>query len=747
MYQDGLRMISPEHLSNIPDPLKQLPQWVVWRRESITDEATGETETIKMPRRTHGGGKAKTNDPDTWSTYEQTADTYISTKRYAGIGFIITENDPFTGIDLDKCVDPSGEIQPWAKDIIKRFDSYTEFSPSGTGVHIIIQASKPGPRCRIFTHPQIEVYDKVRFLAITGNIVPGCSNNIQPSANELSIFYTEIFGPPEQELEPTVKRRIMNANPSDLSDWELIEKAKASKISPRFTDLWYGNAGAYNNDLSSATMAFCNDLAFWTVDDSERMDRILRQSGLMRDKWDSRRPQGTWGSMTIQKAINSPHEVYQPDKFSSSKRLDKAISEQDDNARIKVTPVDDEEYSELSSSIDFESLIPPLTYLDSYVEYAKTLTDAPVEFHLAAGLSTVAAALENRVYITAWGQRIYPNLWMLLLAPSGFYRKSTAINIGIRCLRGQCEDVLMPNDFTREKLIEFMDKKPSGLISVYEFGDLLAQMQREYNCGMKEFLTNIYDGHPYKRATKKETSSIVDPSLSILAASTIDWIHDRITEGDVRGGFLARFLFWPSTQKNGWMGLSSVPDTGIMELLQNALGAFNSIEIGSVGFPKSVVDRYNDWNRGHEEEINDKKLPSELQGFYTRMATYVLKIAMIYQVVLDAETPMTLNLESLEYSISLIEYLKTRLLHVIQNELVTTKDARDLKKILEIIEREPGVTRSKLLQNSHFIAKRLDDLLVTLVESRQIIAQKTTQDNAAKKPRQMFYLSDENEEE
>ncbi len=750
-------------LANIPNSLKLRPQWVVWRYETITDTVSGETRKTKVPRQCNGGARARSNDPKTCSTFEAAVEALESSPRYAGIGYIISEDDPFTGIDLDSCVATDGTLEPWAQAIVDKFNSYAEFSPSGKGVHILIEAVKPGLRCRTFEHPNIEIYDKLRFLAITGNKLPNSSADIEPSALELSNFYKELFGDPDAPLDPVVKRRVTSTQPSNLSDWELVEKAKISKHGAAFSALWYGDTSLHNNDMSAASLALCNHLAFWTQDDPDRMDRLFRQSGLMRDKWDKKRPGGTWGSMTIARAIADPHEIYTP--VGATSKLDKAIAENcsdeeldevrtaakaavrasvkngNSNTAVTVTTI-----AKMPTTIinpdapNFDSLLPPRTYLDSYVKFASELTDAPREFHLTAGLVSIAAALGNTIYINAWGQHVYPNLWMLMLAPSGFYRKSTAINIGLRVLYGKCEDVVMPNDFTREKLIECLDNQPFGVIGIYEFGDLLAQMQREYNCGLKEFLTNIYDGHPFKRATKRETSRIENAALSIIAASTIDWIHDRITEGDVRGGFLARFLFWPSTEKNGWMGLDDWKDDSQFSFFQGYLGSLRNLPAGPIKLSKEAMSRYNQWNRAHEEEINDQKLPSEIQGFYTRMATYALKLGMIYQITIEVGAPMVVTLEALEYGIRVIEYLKTKLLYVIREELTTTRDARDLKRIKELVEREPGITRSKLLTGSHFIAKRLDDLLVTLIEAGQITAQSVK--NGSKKPKQVFYISD-----
>ncbi len=150
-----------EQLNNIPDELKNYPNWVCYQLEDI-----GKPKLNKVPYNPKTGNKASCADPKTWGTFEQVIKAY-QTGIYNGIGFEFSKNDPYCGIDLDSCV-KDGKILPWAQKIIDQFNSYTEYSPSGTGIHIIIKAKKPGKRCK---KGDIEIYDHHRYLTITGLIV------------------------------------------------------------------------------------------------------------------------------------------------------------------------------------------------------------------------------------------------------------------------------------------------------------------------------------------------------------------------------------------------------------------------------------------------------------------------------------------------------------------------------------------------------------------------------------------------
>jgi len=135
------------HLESIPDELKQLSQWVVHRDKKPYNPATGQL--------------ASTTDPKTWGSFEQSVEV---ARRFDGIGFVFTKDDPYVGIDLDKVIEDD-VIEDWAEEIVNDLNSYTELSPSGRGVHIIVRSdltvgAKKG---------RVEAYSHSRYFTMTGN--------------------------------------------------------------------------------------------------------------------------------------------------------------------------------------------------------------------------------------------------------------------------------------------------------------------------------------------------------------------------------------------------------------------------------------------------------------------------------------------------------------------------------------------------------------------------------------------------
>jgi len=144
-------------VESIPEELRARPQWVVWK-------AVGD-KPDKVPHSARTGRKASSTDLLTWGTFEEALEAYEN-GQYAGVGFVFSSADPYTGIDLDNCVHEDGEIALWALEVVRYFDSYTELSATGSGLHIIVRGEVPNRR-----KGDVEVYSSKRFFTVTGHVV------------------------------------------------------------------------------------------------------------------------------------------------------------------------------------------------------------------------------------------------------------------------------------------------------------------------------------------------------------------------------------------------------------------------------------------------------------------------------------------------------------------------------------------------------------------------------------------------
>jgi putative DNA primase/helicase len=290
---------------NIPADLREFPTWVCWRREERDGKQT------KVPHTTDGS-LASVADPLTWTTFDAALDAYSNGGGFDGVGVVLTDEGELFGGDLDHCVMDDGGLETWAAEIVAELGTYTEISPSGKGLRIIGRGKLPPGRRR---DGQIELYDSGRYLTITGDHVAGTPATIEDRQTEIEALHARLF--PAKEKPRTTRQP---AEPVSLDDAELIHKASnANGNGAKFARLWAGDWTGYDSP-SEADLALCNVLTFWTAGDPERVDRLFRQSGLMRDKWDRRHYSDgrTYGQATVDKALSDATEFYSPSRFAAN---------------------------------------------------------------------------------------------------------------------------------------------------------------------------------------------------------------------------------------------------------------------------------------------------------------------------------------------------------------------------------------------------------------------------------------------
>lgn len=291
--------------SAIPQELKGYKNWVCWQAYPDPKSHSG---ISKKPINPRTGGFAMPNNSDTWSDFETAV---RQSGKYSGIGFMFS-NSPFFGVDLDDMPNDIQDYQNGGTDnIISEFvntlQSYTEFSQSKTGVHIICKGTLPeGRRKAKNDSGGFEMYENGRFFVVTGNYcseygyINDCTESVKP-------LHSKYLG---KAAEPKPNKNItVNLNSVD----DIVRAACSAKNGSLFKALYSGDFSAYSSQ-SEADMAFCNMLAFWCGCDAEKMDAIFRQSGLMRDKWDRKQSGTTYGVITLQKAISGCSQTYNPKK-------------------------------------------------------------------------------------------------------------------------------------------------------------------------------------------------------------------------------------------------------------------------------------------------------------------------------------------------------------------------------------------------------------------------------------------------
>lgn len=273
----------------IPQELQEKALWCVWKREIRGGNPT------KVPYNPLTGDRAESNNPETFCSFVIADEKYRYDGEYDGVG--VRVDNGFSFIDIDHCIS-GGELSDIAKDICQKICSYTEKSPSGTGLRIIIKGNINYDKTKYYLkNPSngVEFYVSGmtnRFMTITGNTIHHAPIRTVETS-DLTEFLNQYM------------RRGKTKTQDKLTDEQIISKANQNE---RFRALFSGDMSLYNNDHSSADLALCNILAFWTGKDAEAIDRLFRRSALYREKWE--RPD--YKNDTIQKAIESCQDAYNP---------------------------------------------------------------------------------------------------------------------------------------------------------------------------------------------------------------------------------------------------------------------------------------------------------------------------------------------------------------------------------------------------------------------------------------------------
>ncbi len=336
--------------NTLPTEMCVREQWICWREEKRNGDMT------KVPVDPETGDFASSTDDRTWSSLE-TALEYATAARADGIGFVFTSTDPIVGIDLDKCRDPeTGKPDGDTKEIVQRLGSYTEISPSGTGYHVLVQGELPSGRNR---RGGIEMYDQSRFFTVTADHVEGTPAVINERQEALEKIHSEFVAEADDVEDAVVdvdqSEDTTQKQTRGLEDSKLLEKAISAGNGTKFDRLWRGNIQGYDSQ-SEADMALCCLLAFWTGGDQLQMDRLFRQSGLIRAKWDDVHyaDGSTYGEKTLERAIAATDDFYELPQSSveSSADATAAFTSETSTAESKSTETEQVYLEERNSLLE-----------------------------------------------------------------------------------------------------------------------------------------------------------------------------------------------------------------------------------------------------------------------------------------------------------------------------------------------------------------------------------------------------------
>jgi putative DNA primase/helicase len=680
-----------------PQSIRDLKQWVCWRSEERDGKRT------KIPYSPLSGRRASSADPETWAGYPEAVEA-CRRRSYDGIGFVFTADDPFCGVDLDRCLDPeTGEIERWAQEIIEELDSYSETSPSETGVHILLRATLPDGRNR---KGKIEVYDRNRYFTVTGRHLENTPRTIEERQEQLFALRHRMLA----ERPSTNGHHTLCATTDDrLSDPEIVRMAASADNGEKFRRLWAGDTNGYehddNNGHSEADLALCSLLAFWTGPDPDRIARLFRRSGLYRRKWERE----DYRRRTIARALEGKIEFYRPEQTKPLKG-DTGNRDSEEDREPPRSPG--------AASFPVEALPKSCR---RFVREAAAAIGCPPDLVAVPLLGMLSAAIGNsRQVRLKRGWKESAAIFAVVVAEPGdkktpaqkaalspvwrsqerfkreYRERYEAYEEDLRRWKAderaaakngdpvppKPEEPVMRHvvvdDTTVERLADILDETPRGVVSVQDELSGWISAMNQYKAGGKgsdrQFWLRVWSNAPVKvdRKSRKVPAIIAEPWVSVVGS-----IQPEVLPGlDIgrNDGMMDRFLYSypePRRAKLNDDEVSAAAEQAV-RVLYDKLADLKMREADGKHFPGTVPMTEEAWRVFKEvadelsEETHDLGFPRRLRGVWSKLEAYLARFSLILalcRAVVSKEAEQVEPRDVLAASV-LVDYFKAHALRV-----------------------------------------------------------------------------------
>jgi hypothetical protein len=377
-------------------------------------------------------------------------------------------------------------------------------------------------------------------------------------------------------------------------------------------------------------------------------------------------------------------------------------------------------------------------FVERYIEWASGLGDAAPQYHQAGAFTILSALLSGRVVLPTSFGTIKPNLWFMILGDTTLTRKSTAMELAIDLVMEVDPDCVMATDGSVEGLMQQLEARPRrpSIFLRDEFSGLLEMMvKRDYYAGMAEVLTKLYDGKMQKRVLRKETVTVRDPVLIILAGGIRTRVTGLLTHEHVSSGFIPRFVFVTAESDTDRLQPLGPPTTRVqgnrLELIEEMEDLYEHYSGAPAGRPKDALweaqlspeawQRYNQLERTLVESGLDSEQPDLMTPLYDRLAKSTLKAAVLVAAARQRTGTVLVEPADIIHAIKYAERWREYAIEIV-NGIGKSVWERDLDRIARAIAKRPGVSRSQLMQSYHLNAKQADLVFETLIQRNRITA-------------------------
>lgn len=279
-------------------------------------------------------------------------------------------------------------------------------------------------------------------------------------------------------------------------------------------------------------------------------------------------------------------------------------------------------------------------WLDAFTEFTKILP-SPAIFRKWAGIATIAGALERRVWVRTFNMNLYPNLYVLLIAPPGVGK--TVVTHQIQKMWSELKNQFQaPSSLSRASLVDALGDakrhivRPAETPSVHQFNSLklavneLSTLIPGYDQDFMSALTDIYDCHRYgeRKRTKDLNSMMEAPQLNLIASTTPSYLNETLPPGAWDQGFISRVIMIFSAETLLRKPFEEIKSNGMGydELIHDLKIIGQDEFFGKVTFEDEAANALTYW---HEHKGPPTPEHPKLMHYNTRRTTHLLKLCMV----------------------------------------------------------------------------------------------------------------------
>lgn len=633
---------------NIPLEMRTYKQWVVWRYEEFTDGS----KPTKVPYCASTGKLASVTNPATWCSFDECVNVLAAHPDwYSGLGFVLTDNDPYGFIDLDAAGDDQISLDRQLK-IYSEFQSYAERSPSGQGLHIIVRGSIPSGRKR----SKIEVYSSGRYMTMTGNVF---RDTFIADYNDLfNALYTQMGeGKDAQAFYAGLEK-------AHTPDDDILRIAASAANGEKFHDLFtLGNWQKYYPSQSEADFALIDIIAFYSENRYQTQQLFLQSALGQREKSRAQYRINYMLDRCFDRMLPPLDIEHLRNAFNDqiSKRNNAPDTQKIDTEAVK--PLDD------------IYTVPP-GLVGEIAQFIYAQAPRPVaEIALVGALGLMAGIVGRAYNINDTGL----NQYILLLAPTGSGKEAIASGVSklmaqvVRTVPAAMEFQGPGQIASPQALTKYLANTAKSFVSIVgEFGFYLQQMASPHAAphlmGLLALMLDLFNKsgendvlRPSIYSDKeKNTASVQSPAFSLMGETVPEGFYETLHDGMITNGLLPRFTIIEYTGKRPqWNKTSSsaVPTFDVVEKLSTIcaqalqLNSQNkAISVQIAPDAEALLDTFND-HADLNINSSDKDVRKQL---WNRAHLKALKLAGLIAVGVNPWQPVV-TLDLAQWAIRLVE--------------------------------------------------------------------------------------------